>query len=320
MEAVLTNTYLEAKPFYELLMDENSGIAEQRDALHNLHDIYAQANGVVAGDINSEDIFLEDGKAVSIIVAAHCLLDVRRTVGFIRGLHAAVQHVKNCVTGRPLHILYAGCGPYATLVLPLTAFFTPAEVQVTLLDVNEHTLNCARHLFEGLGLEDYVKAYVLTDATKYEATDVVDIAVSETMQHALKKEPQVAIMQNLIPQLAAHGVFVPQEIAIDAYAVSPVNKTMPQEYCLQRIYSISKEQCNNQTPAIVPLQENLAGQYRYLYLYTEITTFGRHKLTAMECSLTMPVRVLSLNNATGKHIRFEYIKGRQPGFEHSLLP
>lgn len=319
MEATVTQAFEEAKPNYALLLATDSTIPEQRDALHRLHDIYAQANGVAAGDIDSDDIFLEEGKAVSIIVAAHCLLDVKRSVGFIKGVHAAVQHVQSTVHNRPVHILYAGCGPYATLVMPLTAFYTPEEVQFTLLDVNEHTLNCVRNLFERMGLEDYVKAYVLTDATKYQSEQVFDVAVSETMQHALKKEPQVAIMQNLIPQLPEHGVFVPQQIAIDVHAVSPVDKAMLPETFLGRIYTISKDQFEDQPVAQVYIDKVIANAYRYMYLYTEITTFGEHQLTAMECSLTMPVRVMSLTDMADKTIQFEYIKGKQPGFTHAIL-
>lgn len=108
-------------------------------------------------------------------------------------------------------MLYAGCGPFAPFALMLATRFEPSEVRVTLLDVHSWSLECARRLFETFGLADFVRAYVCADAATYTwPRDLpLHVVLTETMQHALQKEPQVAVTLNLAPQLSDGGILVP---------------------------------------------------------------------------------------------------------------
>jgi len=57
-----------------------------------------------------KDIMLPSGKAISAAAAAHCLLEMKRTAVFLRGIHKAILHKLKEKKGSQLRILYAGTG------------------------------------------------------------------------------------------------------------------------------------------------------------------------------------------------------------------
>jgi hypothetical protein len=67
---------------------------------------------------------------------------------------------------QPIHVLYAGCGPFALLALPLMTAFSKQEVVFTLIDIHPESLRCARHLIDSFGYGAHVRAYACADATK----------------------------------------------------------------------------------------------------------------------------------------------------------
>jgi hypothetical protein len=187
----------------EILLFEPYNYKEVYDAVHNLHHLFAAVSGVTAGNITDKDINLPSGNAVSTIKAAHCLLEFQRTAVFLRGVYKAILRLKKNFPNERLHILYAGCGPYATLLTPLTTFFKADELAFHLMDINEASLNAAKKLYEALALNDYVEDWICADATIYRIPqgETRHLILSETMLNALRKEPQVEIMLNLVPQL-----------------------------------------------------------------------------------------------------------------------
>lgn len=156
---------------------------------------------------------LPGGWAISPVQAALCAREPLRSAAFIQGLAAAIRAAST--PHKPVAVLYAGCGPFALLALPLMALFTPQQVQFTLLEVHRQTLDYARQLIEELGYGAHVAAFICTDAASYHiARDATpDVIVSETMNTALGKEPQVAIMRNLYPQ-APGAALVPAAITV----------------------------------------------------------------------------------------------------------
>ena len=139
---------------------------------------------------NKQDIHTDSGIAIGTIWAAMCLDDAYRTKQFIRGLFKIVENLCT-TTNNPIHILYAGTGPFATLILPLLSKYTEHEVYVTLLEINKNSIENVKLILNQLGFQDHIKDIVCEDVTKYEIKTKVDIVLSETMQHSLLRELQV---------------------------------------------------------------------------------------------------------------------------------
>ena len=77
------------------------------------------------------DVYGETGMALGTLWAALCVDDMIRTKMFVKGLIEAVEDIMKKKEG-PVHILYAGTGPFATLILPTLASYTSDQVQCTL--------------------------------------------------------------------------------------------------------------------------------------------------------------------------------------------
>ncbi|HEU0076054.1 MAG TPA: hypothetical protein VFQ76_00290, partial [Longimicrobiaceae bacterium] len=199
----------------ELLSDQadDDGL---KAAAAGLYSLCSSITGMDGAD-DSEGTRLPGGEAIAPRDAARCVLDGRRTSAFLRGLHAAILEARRRFPGVPTEILYAGCGPFAPLAVPLTTRFGPGEIRFTLLDVHGRSLDAARRIFQALGKSAFVRDYVRCDAASYrhDAPHPIHVVVVEAMLAALEREPQVAITMNLGPQLCPGGIFVPERITVD---------------------------------------------------------------------------------------------------------
>jgi predicted RNA methylase len=309
----------------ETLLFEPFNYKGLHDGVHELHRLFSSASGVKAGDINDKDIYLPAGKAISPIKAAHCLLDLQRTAVFIRGIYKAILQLQKDFPNERLHILYAGCGPYATLLTPLTTFFKADELRFHLLDINETSLDAAKLIYNKFELNDFVDEWICADAVTYQIPqgETRHLIISETMQNALKKEPQVGIMMNLIPQLPAKGLFIPQEITITGALMNMGLETRcrmtPDEVAprisLGAIYTISRENPAPHRDAAITIPGDIE-ELNELNLLTDIITFGDEKLGTYNCGLNMPFPLFKVDEHKGKQINFHYRMGEEPGFEY----
>jgi len=194
-----------------------------------------------------------------------------------------------------------------------------------------------------LRLEEANIECLVGDATRYHTPDRrhVHIVVSEAMQRALGKEPQVAILMNTAPQLAAGGLMVPEMIAVDAVltdlsrelgdngvAAGPsahVLKPWSGRIPLGRILEVNRERAcawsaagvsSHLPPARIALPRVVPKQYS-LVLTTTIRTFGAHLLREYESGLTHPLVVNGWR--AGEEIEFTYRLGNKPGFTWNAL-
>lgn len=302
-----------------LLNEEDFGL--WKEGTDELYEIFSVKAGVYADDLTHDSYGnAQNGKFVSQITAAHCLKDIARSSRFIRGLYFAIKdQLKNKDS---VHILYAGCGPYATLFTPLTYFFDSNQVKATMLEIGKVPMANAQKIYTQLELTDYVKAWVNADGTDpdIQFEESFDIIVSETMQAALKKECQVPLTRNLVRFLAEDGTFVPQNIKVEATLEHPKVSGQPNEMPLGTIYELdylNVPEKNHETELIIPSDD-----YQYLMMQTSIQTFRDEWLKGNESGLTTKLILDSLV-VPRKKARLVYQedkpKGEDIGFELSYV-
>lgn len=260
------------------------------------------------GDISVGESRLEHGLAISPVAAAMCARELFRTTAFIRGLGQAVD--ESLRPDRPVRVLYAGCGPYALLALPLMAAFPAGQVVFTLLDIHQECLDAACRLIDSLGLAGHVAAVHCTDAVRFRipATAVPDVIVSETMSVALRNEPQVSIARNLLVQAPAARM-VPRAVHIEACLLDPGKEIAgvppeidgePPEAARDRIplgtvFTLDADSIRVWTAltgdrlpgGTVTLPAPLTARHRP-FLLTKIDVYGEQRLQDYDSSLTLP--------------------------------
>jgi hypothetical protein len=306
-----------------------------RVAVASLYRLFRDITGLHKNTGDPRDrsaISLSAGSAISPLDAGRCLLDLRRTAVYLRGVYDAIQEAQQRFPGDVIHVLYAGCGPFALLCLPLLPLLTGQAVRFTLLDVHARAIESVQAIMAALRLEGTNVDCLVCDATHYRNPDYrpLHVVVSETMQRALEKEPQVAILMNTAPQLTAGGLMVPEMIAVDAVLTNlsrelggngvvaePRSGRIP----LGRILEVDRERAcawaaagmsSHLPPARIALPSVVPAQYSMM-LATTIRTFGVHELREYESGLTHPLMVNGWR--PGEAVEFTYRLGKKPGFQ-----
>ncbi len=199
------------------ILDEDSSPESLADALDDFARLCSDITAITPdASFNAwaEDSFLDDGVAINPQAAAFCIKDYPRSIAFIRGVYAAILAAQIRFPNMPLKILYAGCGPFATLLLPLLVKFKPRELDLHLLDIHQQSLDSVESLIEVLALQEHHVSLIQGDACRYQHDHKLHIIVAEVMQKALEQEPQVAVTANLSPQLHDKGIFIPEKIEV----------------------------------------------------------------------------------------------------------
>lgn len=333
----------------EILSPDTVGNDLER-SVDRLYSLFSELAGLDRDSDRQDDqaaTLLDHGLAISPSQAAGCMLDSVRTAQFLRATHAALVEARERFPGQALEVLYAGCGPYAPLAIPLTTRFTADEIQFTLLDVHQRSLDAARLIFKSLDLGAFVRDYQQCDASSYRhpAQRALHLVVTETMQAALLCEPQVSIVMNLAPQLCDGGILIPERVAIDAclwdleYKPSPIshgNEGLLPEMTrihLGRVAEVTLETCRNLSKKLgansseehfvpagsVETPQNATENF-YLTLLTTITVFGQFTLSESESLLTYPIVMHDLGKIRGgMKIELYYQLGAKPGFKCRLV-
>ncbi|MDC7997937.1 phytanoyl-CoA dioxygenase [Gilvibacter sediminis] len=163
------------------------------------------------------------GKALGINHAAQCLLDLRRTSKFLQGMQQAIALAKTRVSGRPVKVFYAGCGPYAPFMTLLTAIYSSEELSFSILEINERSLEAAKKLIQALELEEYLIDAYLADAVTFKVpeADQYDILFSETLDALLYRECYVPILHNMLPQFNDDIILIPENVSLELSLIKP---------------------------------------------------------------------------------------------------
>jgi hypothetical protein len=277
------------------------------------------------------DTFASSGKLISPLGAARCMGDAMRTARFLQGVHAAILEAQQRFPGQCLELLYAGSGPFATLVLPILPLFSPDQLRVTVIDIHQESLDAVTGLLAHFGLTESINALVLDDATSYHhpAGQLFHLLVTETMQKALAQEPQVAITLHLVKQLHERGLLVPERITVracladlskefafvDAAGGSLLERARVE---LGTLIDVSVTSARTPTQLLTPITVHIPldadPAVRSLILCTHITTFGAHELDDYDSGLTYPTTMPLDEIVGGTTITFTYILDSQPGF------
>lgn len=318
----------------KVLLNNNSSHGELLDSARGLSEFFENFSSVSTKDSHFESndsthTFLNSGVAISPLDAAICTNEYMRTVKYLRGVYEALNDLLEKFKGEKLHILYAGCGPYGTLIIPLLHLFDSKDIEITFLDIHTTSLKSIKSILKALHLEQFACEYVKDDATKYKVSKQTHVMITETMKAAFFEEPQVAISLNLLPQLCEGGEFIPNRVLIGFEAAQ--YKTIEENNMLSRkkesIYfcdvldlDSSKDMwkenliCTKEYFLAQNLDENFNFQ-----LTTDIYVYKEHILRENECSLNIPAKVkLDKKISMGDKIYFSYEFSNRPKIKCSL--
>ena len=338
----------------DCILDESSSKEVLQVALDAFVQRCSEVGGIVpdAGfDAWAGDTLLESGVAISPQAAAHCALDYQRSIVFMRAVHAALNVLKARSAGTRVEVLYAGCGPFATLLLPVLNRFSPGELAITLLDIHQSSIDSVKLLLTHFDLDLHAIQCVAGDACQYKHERKLDLVIAETMQKSLEQEPQFAVTANLASQLLPEGIFVPQSIEVTlcladlerekelldrSPEIDPQQLANVAQRCsLATILTLAPEsayyrmlfaQHNAQTtsfelePTLVGIPASIDVSGFDLVLFTHITVFEHYQLGGYESNITLPSKCHELGSfASGERYRVSYQLGSYPKFHFDLV-
>ncbi|MDB2615365.1 hypothetical protein N9Z13_00460 [Luminiphilus sp.] len=344
---------MKLKTIADTLLNEASSPADLRAALNAFAQLCSGVGGVVPDpsfNAWADDSLLKDGVAISPEAAAHCVSDTQRTVVFIRAAFAAITAAKQRFANSPIEVLYAGCGPFATLLLPLLTKFNPGELVVHLLDIHQRSLDCVALLIGHFDLQEHRISYIQDDACHYQHSSNPHVIITETMQKSLEQEPQFAVTAKLAPQLHARGIFIPQRIEValclakleeetaafqrgnapDPNALAEAGKRHPLAtvLCLTPENAATlKQQASQNSHGLLelnPMQVTIpatADLHNFeAVLFTRIRAFEQHWLLDYESEITLPLRCRELTPLqAGDRYRIGLQIGSYPRFSVTRL-
>lgn len=316
------------------LMSDTAEYFELKNAADQLYDLFSNYSDSEAQKINqTECVLTNNGKAISPFEAGYCVKEFMRTRQFLRGFVLAIREAQTQFPNQVIKILYAGTGPFATLMLPITTLFSSKEIQFTLLEINAVSILNLEKVIEQFDVRLYVMDIIEADAATYQLKDkgVHHILITETMQRALKKEPQVAITVNLLPQIHEHGLLIPENICVSLALVDfqrdmerlQGNEEAIDDYFYELgdildfnkqsallIASLKKEGKVNEyfDCQHIEFPNYIEPRFKHLNMMTEIQVYKEVRLTHNQCSLNLfsPVKLTSEIDVLPKKLIFEY--------------
>lgn len=320
--------------YFEDNLDYHKLFESSKEYKQLLYDICGEDMDSEKGRVDME---FDNGKALGTLWAALCVDDLVRTRQFVRGINKAIQDKIN--NKKPLHILYAGTGPFATLILPFLFKYSKEDITYTLVEVNPFSFKILQTVISKLELKEGCVKLVQEDATKYQIDqkNKPDIIISETMQNALAKEQQVSIFLNLMKQVNYESIFIPERIEL--FIGLKKGGVLEEEIEIKhykknkKIFDVSKEAMftlnRNDSEAcseilfskkqVIIQKEELKG-YSQIVLITEIQVYGSEKISVNQSGLTTPIILKSLSNNLEDSITIDtqYIISAQPKLDYQI--
>lgn len=298
----------------ECLLAPAATAGEQRAAAHALHALMLELAGLSEADLLDRPARVAGGLALGTRSAARCILDYVRTARFLLGVRRAIEQL-GAGSRRPVQVLYAGCGPFAPLALPLTALLPEGAARFTLIDAHPAAAPVLSKLIQALGAEDWITAVVTTDGSQFQPASPPDLLIVETMQKALANEPQVALMQALLPGLAAGGLCVPERIDLIASLASLPHEFGPERDRHRRVLGTiltleAARMQRGEAPQLGPLTLGVPDDLpasRELLVLTHVRVFGDLALGDYDSGISYPTVACDLGRlVAGAQVEFRY--------------
>ena len=290
------------------------------------------------------NIYLDSGKAIATEWAIRCIDDIMRTKQFVKGVFEAVKDVQQIKGNDPVYILYAGTGPFATLALPLISLFDHTEIQFVFLEINPVSMAAVKKTINELEADTYIHSFHECDATKFDIpSDIeIDIVLTECLQCALAKEPQVSITFNLIKQLKKDVILIPEDISLyiglsDTTKINHMSGSDSSEEINSHytnspaVYSLNKELVWNYRtngpenglsfePVEVDFESIGRDHFNQVTINTEITVYKDNHIKYNESGLTIPNIILDIyDESPPKGIRTQYLVSNSPVLKTEFL-
>lgn len=255
------------------------------------------------------------------VQAAKCLKEAVRSHRFLTGIKQAIDDTlqqNDCV-----ELLYAGSGPWGSIVIPLLHFYKPEQLQITLLDIHQTNIDSISRVIEGLNLQDFFKEISLADATKWKPEKQehkFDIVVSETMNNMLKREPQVAIFAHLQQFLTDSGSLIPEAVRVQCWAQS-AKATDSKQIKVKDLFVLDKASAKEVREKQL---SDINGQFTlpadislpcHLEFATVIDVYKDITLAKNECSLNISVHRNNISPVQGAPIFYTYHINQSPDWQ-----
>lgn len=323
------------KELTRVLLSPELDYSAVRNACVSLAELFTSLSGFDAEKKETQQsINGPAGHAISPASAALCIMDMMRTRNFLQGINQAIEDRLKETPGRPVMILYAGTGPFATLLTPLITVFSPGQIQLVLLEINNVSLRYLQRMVEELGMEPYIAAITETDAATYNIPEQLqpDIIVSETMKPGLEKEPQVSIVSHLFSQCNRNPVLVPAMIRVDLLMTGEMLNNPGAKSCVDTLFELDATtaiRINNE-PGTVPvmndgirvmISDRPDPVYSQLVLGTTIQVYKNHTIGFNESGITIPKNLVNISSLEKfpATLLFQYRTGADPGFRFTII-
>lgn len=146
------------------------------------------------------------------------------------------------------------------------------------------------------------------------------------MQNALRNETQTAITLNLAPQLCENGIFVPQQIFVEAVFVNLKKEFGERERIYAgKILDLDAEQIK-QNPSLdfpkvcLKIPNEAKEKDLDLRLFTQIRIFDSFGLKDYQSSISYPIKIRpDIDVKTTNSVEFSYILDEKPHFEYRVF-
>ena len=263
--------------------------------------------------VNDAYTLTSKGKAISLFSAAKCAEEHMRTARFLQGIHRAIED--RLATRESISVLYAGTGPFATLLLPLLPLLDPERVSITFLDIHQESLDNLQKILDLFELNSASHKIICADACEWQSTDTFDVIISETMKAALAEECQVSVFQNLVHTLKEGGVLIPERVSLEAFGATENHQLSRlgeiSQLCLDSVKELAG---GNLTALNNEFSVDPDNPFTAIVIETHIQVYDDIRLGKLECSLNAPVTITRKSAAPVKAIGLEYQFGEKPGY------